>query len=70
MQTMSGNGSWTGKDPALRRLRALAVTVLLVLVGFTVIRDMSVATVGTLVGALLIVLGFEAGLRWPGGPKE
>jgi len=67
---VTSNGSWTGRDPDLRRLRALAVAVVLVLVGYTVVASPDVATVGTLLGALLILLGFEAGLRWPGrGPE-
>jgi len=59
------NGSWTGRDPALRRLRALAIGVLLVLIAWTVVDNREITTIGTLVGALLVALGFEVGIRWP-----
>lgn len=67
----NGNG-WTGKDPYLRRLRSLAVAVILALLGYTVVSapESATVTIGTLVGALLVVLGFEVGLRWPDRPGK
>lgn len=61
------NGSWTGRDPRLRLLRTVAGFVILGLLAFVVVdgQPNDPATLGTLVGALLIVLGFEAGVRWP-----
>lgn len=70
---MGTNGSWSGKDPRLRQLRVVATLVLLGLLVFIVLdpADDPVTTVGMLVGALLVVLGFEAGVAYPkGGPKE
>jgi hypothetical protein len=63
------NGSWTPRDPALRRLRILAGTVMLILLTYVVVDGQpdNPATVGTLIGALLVDLGFELGIRWPGG---
>ena len=62
----SNNGSWTGRDPRLRLLRTVAGIVLLVLLVYVVVVDQTpdVATLGSLIGALLVVLGFEVGLRW------
>lgn len=60
----NGNG-WTGRDPWLRKLRSVVVLVLAGLVCYAVIFGRDVATIGTIIGALLVVLGFEAGLRWP-----
>lgn len=67
---MNENG-WTGRDPRLRSLRTVVVIVLITLVALVVLdgRD-SVTTLATLIGALLIVLGFEAGVRWPGGKDD
>jgi hypothetical protein len=69
---MSGNGSWTGRDPNLRFLRSAAALVILGLVTYTVIDpgEDSIVTLGTLVGALLVVLGFEAGVNWPKGDQK
>lgn len=69
---MPGNGSWTGRDPRLRQLRILAIIVLLGLLSFVIVdpADEPVTTVGMLVGAILVMLGFEAGIAFPrGGPK-
>lgn len=66
------NGSWTGRDTALRRLRTVAAIVILCLIAYVIIdpADDPATTVGSLVGALLVVLGFEAGINWPkGGAK-
>lgn len=64
---MGGNGSWTGRDPRLRWLRTVAVLVLLVLIAVIILDDRpnDPATLGTLVGALLVTLGFEL-VRLPG----
>ena len=65
---MSVSRSGNGKDPAVRRLRILAGFVLLTLTAFIVLDGQpdNVATRGTLVGAMLVTLGFEVGLRLPG----
>lgn len=67
---MSSNGSWTGRDPRLRLLRTVAGFVILGLLAFVVLDPApnDLGTLGTLTGALLVLLGFEAGVRWP--PKE
>lgn len=62
----NGNGSWTGRDPRLRALRTAAAVVFGGLLSWAVITDGDIGTIGTLVGALLVILGFEVGLRWPG----
>ena len=65
-----GTGGWTGGDRDLRRLRTLAVVVILALLAYVIINrnaPTDLGVVGTLVGALLVALGFEAGIRWPGG---
>lgn len=69
---MTGNGSWTGKDPRLRFLRTAAAIVILGLVVYTVLdpAEDSIVTLGTLIGALLVVLGFEAGVNWPKGDQK
>jgi len=61
----SGNG-W--REPRLQLLRSIAVLgVLFLLVWIVVVEDgpNDLAAVGTLLGALLVLLGFEAGLRIP-----
>lgn len=59
-------GNWSGGDSLLRVLRAIAAVVLLALLGWVVIQSPSESIVlGTLVGALLVVLGF-ADWQWPG----
>lgn len=66
--------SWNGRDPRLRTLRSISAMTILVLLAIVVLdgQPNDPATVGSLVGALLIVLGFEAGVRWPtgGGPDN
>lgn len=64
----NGNG-WTGRDPQLRFLRTAAALVIMGLLTYTVIdgRTNDPATFGTLMGALLVVLGFEVGMRWKNG---
>ena len=68
MTNSNGNGNgWTGRDPRLRLLRSAAVVVLLALLAFVIVdgQPNDVYTLGTLAGALLVALGFEAGVRWP-----
>lgn len=61
-------GNWNGRDPRLRLLRTLAVAVVVFLIAWVIVAEdeTNVAALGTLVGALLVLLGFEAGIRWPG----
>ena len=59
-----GNGSWSGRDPLLRMLRAVAVAVFLALLCFGVItRSMDGTVVGTLMGGLIVLLGYQVS-RW------
>jgi hypothetical protein len=64
--------TWSGRDPTLRRLRVLAALTLLGLLVWTIVApdEEHIATIGTLVGALLVLLGFEVGLAFPGRRKE
>lgn len=58
------------REPRLRLLRTAAVVIVLTLIAWLVVFEPGsndLATIGTLIGALLVILGFEAGLRWPGG---
>lgn len=64
--SISVSNGWTGKDPWLRKLRAVVALTLLGLVVYAVVFQRDIATLGTIVGALLVALGFEASLRWPG----
>jgi hypothetical protein len=58
---------WDGSDPSLRRLRIMAAVVILGLLSYVVVAARNdPLTLGTLVGALLIDLGFEVGVRWLG----
>ena len=54
-------------EPRLGVLRFVAGVVLLfLLVWLVVVREPTdTVAVGTILGSLLILLGFEAGLRWP-----
>ena len=69
---MTGNGSWTGGDPRLRFLRTVAGFVILALLAIVVLDGApdDTATLGSLVGALLVILGFEVGINWPRGSKD
>ena len=59
---------WTGGDPRLRLLRtASAITLLGLLIYAVIAPPRDIQTIGLLAGALLVDLGFEVGLRWPGG---
>jgi len=61
----SGNG-W--REPRLQLLRSIAaIFILLLLAWLIVVEDgpNDLAAVGTLLGGLLVLLGFEAGLRLP-----
>lgn len=59
--------NWNGGDPRLRLLRTVAGFLIMGLLAFVIIDPApnDPATVGTLAGMLLVVLGFEAGIRWP-----
>lgn len=61
---MSGDSGW--REPRIRLLRTAAFVVLASLLVFAVVND-AVATAGLLVGALMVLLGFEGILRWPPG---
>ena len=61
-----GRDGW--HDPYLRRVRTVAVIVLCALLVWVVAFEPGandVATVGTLGGMLLVLLGVEALTRWP-----
>lgn len=62
--------NWNSRDVGLRRLRYIAFFLIGFLLFWSIVVESGptdIATVGTLIGALLVLLGFEAGLRWPGG---
>jgi hypothetical protein len=55
-------------DPYLRRLRTVAIVVILALLVWVVVGETGpndLGATGTLGGMLLVLLGFEALLRWP-----
>jgi len=67
--------NWSGNDPALRKLRIFAAIAVGALLAYAVFDSRDGETIAMLIGALLVILGFEAGLRWPsggvkGGSKE
>jgi hypothetical protein len=64
---MAGDSGW--RDPRVRSLRTVAFLVLAALLVFTVVSD-AVATSGLLVGALMVLLGFEGIIRWPPGGAD
>jgi hypothetical protein len=72
-----GDGSsWTGQDPRLRLLRTLAGIVLMALMSAIILdatlldhQPVDIGALAALVGALLVVLGFEAGVRFPSGKE-
>ena len=62
------SGGW--REPRLRFLRSAAAVLLLALLFWLVVLEdgpNDLAAIGTLVGALLVLLGFEAGIRIPPG---
>ena len=62
----SGRDGW--RDPYLRRLRTVAFFVLAALLVWVIVAEPGpndIATTGTLGGMLLVLLGFEALVRWP-----
>lgn len=62
--------NWNSRDVGLRRLRYAAFVLIGFLLFWVIVVEggpHDIATVGTLIGALLVLLGFEAGVRWPGG---
>ena len=65
-----GRASDGWREPRLRLLRTAAVIVILaLLVWLVAVEDGPTDTgaVGTLAGAMLVILGFEALVRLPGG---
>jgi uncharacterized membrane protein YccC len=61
-----GRDGW--HDPYLRRVRTVAVIVICTLMVWVVVAETGpndVATIGTLCGSLLVLLGVEALTRWP-----
>jgi hypothetical protein len=63
-----GPTGW-GSDPRLKLLRTLAFFLLGFLLVFAVIAERDITTTGLLCGALMVLLGFEGLMRWPGSPK-
>ncbi len=65
--------NWNSRDGGLRRLRYAAFFLIGSLLVWVIVTEKGathdIATIGTLVGALLVLLGFEAGVRWPGGKQ-
>jgi uncharacterized membrane protein len=53
------------EDPWLRKLRAVVSLTLLGLVVYAVVIQLDLATLGTIIGAMLVALGFEVSL-WRG----
>ena len=61
----SGDG-WS--NPYLSRLRTLAIVVILALLVWVIVAEQGpndLGAIGTMGGMLLVLLGFEALLRWP-----
>ena len=60
-------------EPRIRLLRSAAALALLFLLGWLVVVEdgpNDIATIGTTLGALLVLLGYEAGLRLPPGGRK
>jgi hypothetical protein len=60
------------REPHLRLLRTLAIIVILALLAWIVVVEPGpndTGAIGTLLGSLLILLGFEALVRFPPGGK-
>lgn len=70
---MAEPNNWNGRDPRLRTLRTIAVGVLLMLASAVVLdyimsHRIDLGLLGMLLGSLLVLLGFESGVRFtPGG---
>ena len=66
------DGGWTGRDPQLRLLRTAAALVMMGLLTYVIVDGQAndPTTLGTLAGSLLVVLGFEAGIRWKNGNSK
>ena len=66
----SGRDGW--REPRLRLLRTVAFIVIAALLAWVVVFEEGpndLGAMGTLIGALLVLLGFEALIRLPGGEK-
>jgi hypothetical protein len=66
---VAGSEGW--HEPRLRLLRSVALVVILVLLAWLVVFEdgpNDTGAIGTLIGALLVILGFEALIRLPGKP--
>jgi hypothetical protein len=62
---MTGS-DWNGRDPRLRGLRTWAIILISGLLVWTIVLDANphdLGVIGTLTGALLVLLGYEAGQR-------
>lgn len=66
---MADQGPGRGWDnPRLRLMRTAAVVVLLCLLAYLVVTDpepRDLGSIGAVTGALLVLLGFEWGIRYP-----
>jgi len=64
------NGRGWGSDPQVRALRGVAVVVLTAMVVWLLVVEdgpNDIPALGTILGAMLVLLGFE-GARWRSGP--
>lgn len=65
---MADGGGW--REPRLRLLRTIALLVILAMLVWLIVFESGpndTGAIGTLLGAALVILGFEALLRLPNG---